>query len=86
MRRGERRGRSLARGTEAGMEPVDLLCSRKARPEKALVGRAQWKIKQPPSLQERTSKLGVAHAVIQEMQRHIRVVLGIENGIETGLG
>ena len=31
------------------MEPDDLLCSRNARPEKALVGRAQWKIIQPPS-------------------------------------
>jgi hypothetical protein len=34
------------------MEPDDLLCSRNARPEKALVGRAQWKINQPPSLRE----------------------------------
>ncbi len=33
------------------MEPDDLLCSRNARPEKALVGRAQWKIDQPPSLE-----------------------------------
>jgi hypothetical protein len=32
-----------------GMEPDDLLCSRNARPPKALVGRAQWKINQPPS-------------------------------------
>jgi len=32
------------------MEPDDLLCSRNARPEKALVGRAQWKTNQPPSL------------------------------------
>jgi len=31
------------------MEPVDLLCSRNARPENALVGRAQWEINQPPS-------------------------------------
>jgi hypothetical protein len=29
------------------MEPDDLLCSRNARPQKALVGRAQWKINQP---------------------------------------
>ena len=42
---------------EDGMEPDDLLCSRNARPQKALVGRAQWKINQPPSLSE-TSKLG----------------------------
>jgi hypothetical protein len=33
------------------MEPDDLLCSRNARPEKALVGRAQGKINQPPSLE-----------------------------------
>ena len=33
------------------MEPDDLLSSRNARPEKALVGRAQWKISQPPSLE-----------------------------------
>jgi hypothetical protein len=34
------------------MEPDDLLCSRNARPPKALVGRAQWKINQPPSLRD----------------------------------
>ena len=28
------------------MEPDDLLCSRNARPQKALVGRAQWRINQ----------------------------------------
>ena len=33
------------------MEADDLLCSRNARPEKTLVGRAQWKINQPPSLE-----------------------------------
>jgi len=33
------------------MEPDDLLCSRNARPQKALVGRAQWKINQAPSLE-----------------------------------
>ena len=43
------------------MEPDDLLCSRNARPQKALVGRAQWKINQPPSLIERTSELGGSH-------------------------
>ncbi|MEP6957742.1 MAG: hypothetical protein ABI980_03360 [Nitrospirota bacterium] len=32
-----------------GMEADDLLCSRNARLKKALVGRAQWKINQPPS-------------------------------------
>jgi hypothetical protein len=39
------------------MEPDDLLCSRNARSEKTLVGRAQWKINQPPSLKI-TSELG----------------------------
>ena len=34
------------------MEPDDLLCSRNARPQQALVGRAQWKINQPPSLRD----------------------------------
>jgi hypothetical protein len=34
------------------MEPDDLLCSRNARPPKALVGRAQWKITQSPSLRD----------------------------------
>jgi hypothetical protein len=48
----------LARRAEEGMEPDDLLCSRNARPQKALVGRAQWKINQPPSLERETSKLG----------------------------
>jgi len=33
------------------MEP-DLLCSRNARPQKALVARAQWKINQPLSLRD----------------------------------
>ncbi|MEP6934931.1 MAG: hypothetical protein ABI988_13495, partial [Nitrospirota bacterium] len=35
------------------MEADDLLCSRNARLKKALVGRAQWKIHQPPSLKRR---------------------------------
>jgi hypothetical protein len=34
------------------MEPDDLLCSRNARSRIPLVGRAQWKITQPPSLRE----------------------------------
>jgi hypothetical protein len=46
----EQPGALLARRTEEGMESDDLLCSRNARPPKALVGRAQWKINQPPSL------------------------------------
>jgi predicted DsbA family dithiol-disulfide isomerase len=34
------------------MEADDLLCSRNARSRTPLVGRAQWKINQPPSLRE----------------------------------
>jgi hypothetical protein len=34
------------------MEPDDLLCSRNARSGTPLVGRAQWKINQPPSLEK----------------------------------
>jgi hypothetical protein len=40
------------------MEADDLLCSRNARPQKALVGRAQWKINHPPSLKKIMSELG----------------------------
>ena len=40
------------------MEPDDLLCSRNARSRTPLVGRAQWKINQPPSLKGITSELG----------------------------
>ena len=40
-----------------GMEPDDLLCSRNARPQKALVGRAQWKINQTPSLKRYRASL-----------------------------
>jgi len=39
------------------MEPDDLLCSRNARPGKALVGHAQWKINQPPSLKRERASL-----------------------------
>jgi hypothetical protein len=42
---------AAALSKRGGMEPDDLLCSRNARPKKALVGRAQWKIIQPPSLE-----------------------------------
>jgi hypothetical protein len=52
-----RLGAFFARGTEEGMEPDDLLCSRNARPRKALVGRAQWKINQPPSLERSRASL-----------------------------
>ena len=39
------------------MEADDLLCSRNARPKKALVGRAQWKINQPPIPREKRASL-----------------------------
>jgi hypothetical protein len=42
------------------MEPDDLLCSRNARPPKALVGRAQWKINQSPSLERKQASLGAS--------------------------
>ena len=44
-------------GTEEGMEPDDLLCSRNARSKTPLVGRAQWKINQPPSLKKEQASL-----------------------------
>src|SRR5512138_783791 len=34
------------------MGPDDLLCSCNARPQKGLVGRAQWKVHQPPPLRD----------------------------------
>jgi hypothetical protein len=39
------------------MEPDDLLRSRNARPQRALVGRAQEKIIQPPSLKRERASL-----------------------------
>ena len=53
----ERPGALLARRAEEGMEPDDLPCSRNARPPKALVGRAQWKINQAPSLERERASL-----------------------------
>ena len=47
----------MGKGGDSGMEPDDLLCSRNARPRKALVGRAQWKINQPPSLKRKQASL-----------------------------
>jgi hypothetical protein len=61
----------LARGTEEGMEPDDLLCSRNARPQKALVGRAQWKINQAPSL-ERNEQAWREH--IYRLTRALEVI------------
>ncbi len=43
------------------MEPDDLLCSRNARSRTPLVGRAQWKINQPPSLKRQRASLEGAY-------------------------
>ena len=48
---------TAALSKRGGMEADDLLCSRNARPPKALVGRAQWKINQPPSLKRQRASL-----------------------------
>ncbi len=55
------------------MEPDDLLCSRNARPEKALVGRALWKINQPPSL-ERSEQAWKEH--VYSSMRAVKGSLG----------
>ena len=46
------------------MAADDLLCSRNARPQKALVGRAQWKTIQPPSLEREQASLGSIRWVV----------------------
>jgi hypothetical protein len=58
-----------------GVEPDDLLCSRNTRPEKALVGRAQWKISQPPSLIERASLEGVCISFDARNKRRMKHAL-----------
>jgi hypothetical protein len=58
---GSRQTILLARRTEEGMEPDDLLCSRNARSRTPLVGRAQWKISQPPSLGSEQASLEGAY-------------------------
>jgi hypothetical protein len=40
------------------MKPDDLLCSCNARSRKTLVGHAQWKINQPPSLKRERGEHG----------------------------
>jgi hypothetical protein len=47
-----------------------FLCSRNARPQKALVGRAQWKINQPPSLRDNERAWG------EYVYRSMRAVKG----------
>jgi hypothetical protein len=57
------------------MEPDDLLCSRNARPQKALVGRAQWKINQPPSLKrERASSEELLYLLAAALPEERRVL------------
>ena len=56
------------------MEAVDLLCSRNARSRTPLVGRAQWKINQPPSLRDNedvleTGKCGQVPFLLAERAR-----------------
>ena len=53
---GERPVPSLLQN-KGGMEPDDLLCSRNARSKTPLVGRAQWKINQAPSLKKEQASL-----------------------------
>ena len=52
------------------MEPDDLLCSRNARPQKALVGRAQWKINQPPS--QKRSRASLKESIVFGCARSMR--------------
>ena len=47
------------------MEPDDLLCSRNARSRTPLVGRAQWKINQLPSLERERAGLEGSSLVIR---------------------
>jgi hypothetical protein len=46
------------KGRCAQGSPIGPLCSRNARPQKALVGRAQWETNRATLLEESTSKLG----------------------------
>ena len=54
------------------MEADDLLCSRNARSRTPLVGRAQWKINQPPSLKREQASLEVSFGRI--MDRSMREI------------
>ena len=67
------------------MEADDLLCSRNARSQTPLVGRAQWETNSghPPGedASELEGTIGSGARGHEEMQRCIRVVLGIEDEI-----
>ena len=56
------------------MEADDLLCSRNARPQKALVGRAQWKINQPPSPERRRASLEGALLSVLIRRAHSSII------------
>ena len=58
------------------MEPDDLLCSRNARPEKALVGRAQWKIDSGPIPEEITGERGRIISMDENCSMRVRPLLG----------
>ena len=78
----ERPGPLLARRTAEWLEPDDLLCSRNARPRKALVGRAQWKINQPTSLEKKRSSLGGEY-----VYRSLRAAKGsLGHSLKRGIG
>jgi len=69
-------GRGCGKWLQLGgeMEADDLLCSRNARPETGLVGRAQWKTIQPPSPQKEAPLLlccrgGLASNCLTQLSR-----------------
>ena len=62
------------------MEPDDLLCSRNARPQKALVGRAQWKIIQSPSLKRERASLEGA-CIVRCAQKRAALAAPSDRGI-----
>ena len=65
------------------MEPDDLLCSRNARSRTPLVGRAQWKITQPPS-PERNEQAWKEHTC--RSMRAVKDRLDQERGQEPFVG
>jgi hypothetical protein len=67
------------------MEPDDLLCSRNARSRTPLVGRAQWKISQPPSLRI-TSELGGNIDIVRRAQLRIDQATLMKGNRRTGRG
>jgi hypothetical protein len=62
----ERRGK--------GWRLIDLLCSRNARLKKALVGRAQWEINQPPS--PKRERVGLERALCTSFDGRSRISMG----------